>query len=263
MSRNHMARLRALTRSRTVGRIGRIAALTATVALVVSVPTAAFADTGAPVYLAAYDLPVVINNLPAWLMAIDAVGETRRQAFPRAAHAVPSCPSAPRRRSLGARACGGRRCIIGSTDALSGVRLCGSDRKGQLGERGSNPRDGRCVESQFLMAASDVLHEGVSGDDDAGCSVGAQAAHRSQTVLELAVISFDPVVGVSLDVVPRGGEHFVEHGRVGGGSVGDDLARLDLHCGQGPLEEPAGSLAALRLEYVARVVEPAWTVSLS
>jgi hypothetical protein len=70
MSRNHAARLRALTHSRIVGRIGRIAAHTATVALVLSVPAAAYADTGAPVYLAVNDLPTVIAGVQTWLMGI-------------------------------------------------------------------------------------------------------------------------------------------------------------------------------------------------
>jgi hypothetical protein len=36
-----------------------------------------------------------------------------------------------------------------------------------------------------------------TGDDDASCSVGAKAAHRSQPVLELAVIGFDLVAYAS------------------------------------------------------------------
>jgi hypothetical protein len=42
----------------------------------------------------------------------------------------------------------------------------------------------------------------VSGDDDLGGPVGAQAPHRSEPVLELAVVGLDRVVGVPLDVVP-------------------------------------------------------------
>jgi hypothetical protein len=70
MSRNHSARLRALTRSRTIRRIGRIGAHSATVALVLSVPATAYADTGAPVYLAVNDLPTVIAGVQTWLMGI-------------------------------------------------------------------------------------------------------------------------------------------------------------------------------------------------
>ncbi|WP_422733847.1 pilin [Micromonospora sp. WMMD558] len=66
MFRNHMAPVRALIRSR---RAGRAATVTVTVALVLSAPAAAHADSGVPV-LAANSLPVVINNLQTWLMGI-------------------------------------------------------------------------------------------------------------------------------------------------------------------------------------------------
>jgi hypothetical protein len=42
----------------------------ATVALIVSVPTAALADPGTRVYLAANSLPVVIANIQTWIMGI-------------------------------------------------------------------------------------------------------------------------------------------------------------------------------------------------
>ena len=74
MSRNHnsrlQARLRARTHRRTTGRAGRITAHTATVLLMLSVPATAYADTGAPIYLAANSLPQVIANLQTWIMGI-------------------------------------------------------------------------------------------------------------------------------------------------------------------------------------------------
>jgi len=51
-------------------RIIRIAAHIATVLLILSVPSAAFADAGDTVYLAAYDLHTVIGNLQTWVMGI-------------------------------------------------------------------------------------------------------------------------------------------------------------------------------------------------
>ncbi|MBQ0896268.1 hypothetical protein KBX37_24780 [Micromonospora sp. U56] len=64
------ARIRALTRHRIARRTGRAAALTGAVMLLLSVPAAAHAHTGAPARLAANALPVVIANLQAWLMGI-------------------------------------------------------------------------------------------------------------------------------------------------------------------------------------------------
>lgn len=51
-------------------RVARVAAHLATALLIVSVPSAAFADSGDTVYLAANSLPTVIGNLQTWLMGI-------------------------------------------------------------------------------------------------------------------------------------------------------------------------------------------------
>ncbi len=69
------ARLRALTRHRLTPRAARAAVHTATVALMLSVPTAAAAadagtSTSTLVILAANSLPQVVANLQAWLMGI-------------------------------------------------------------------------------------------------------------------------------------------------------------------------------------------------
>lgn len=58
----------AVLRRRTVRRA--VAALLGTVALVVCVPTAAWADPGTPGSLAANSLPVVIANIQTWIMGI-------------------------------------------------------------------------------------------------------------------------------------------------------------------------------------------------
>ncbi|MGN9920271.1 pilin [Micromonospora palomenae] len=63
------ARVRALTHSPAARRVGRVAAVTAQVALFLSVPATAYADPSVPV-LAVNSLPVVIANLQTWLMGI-------------------------------------------------------------------------------------------------------------------------------------------------------------------------------------------------
>jgi hypothetical protein len=56
---------------RRVGsRLGLAALHMATVVLLLSVPTAAFADPAGPVYVAAKTLPEVIASLQAWIMGI-------------------------------------------------------------------------------------------------------------------------------------------------------------------------------------------------
>jgi hypothetical protein len=59
------------------------------------------------------------------------------------------------------------------------------------------------LDAEFIVPAAEVLHERVSGDDHLGGSICLQAAHRSQSVFELAVIGFDRDVGVPFDVMPR------------------------------------------------------------
>lgn len=61
---------RAILRRPTLRQAGTVAAHLATVALLVSVPTAAFADPGTGVYLAANSLPQVITNIQTWIMGI-------------------------------------------------------------------------------------------------------------------------------------------------------------------------------------------------
>jgi len=62
------------TRTTVARRGARVAAHLAPhvliVALMLSIPTAAFADSSGPVYLAANDLPTVIGNLQTWIMGI-------------------------------------------------------------------------------------------------------------------------------------------------------------------------------------------------
>jgi hypothetical protein len=61
------------------------------------------------------------------------------------------------------------------------------------------------------VATVDVLDEGRPGDDRAGADVGRQAAHRLQPVFQLGVVSFDPVVGIPPDAMPRRGNNLFEY----------------------------------------------------
>ena len=77
MSRRLWARPRALTHllstalsTPTGRRAGRAVAHTATVLLMLSVPAAAYADSGVTVVLAVNSLPQVIANLQDWIMGI-------------------------------------------------------------------------------------------------------------------------------------------------------------------------------------------------
>jgi hypothetical protein len=82
----------------------------------------------------------------------------------------------------------------------------------------------------------------VAGDDGLGGLGGAQPAHRSERVLELAVVGLDRLVRVRLDVMPGRRGEFVEHGWVDRGGVGDHLAGRHIQHRQRLPEEPAGGV---------------------
>jgi hypothetical protein len=101
-------------------------------------------------------------------------------------------------------------------------------------------RAGWNVVGEFVVAAAQVLLESVPGDDRLPGPSGSQAAHRSEPVLELAVICFDRIVSVPFDVMPRRRDQLLHDCVVDPGGVGDDLARRHLQRGQRCLEEPTG-----------------------
>jgi hypothetical protein len=59
------------------------------------------------------------------------------------------------------------------------------------------------VDSELVVAAAQILHEGVPGDHHLPCVIGSRSAHGFELALELAVIGFYRIVRVLLDVVPR------------------------------------------------------------
>ncbi len=103
------------------------------------------------------------------------------------------------------------RCPLSGWVDVPGLKL--SDGPGKLSEDCRDSGGGRGVESEFVVAAAQVLHEGVPGDDHLRCSI-LQSAHRSEPALELAVIGLDRVVRVLIDMMPCGRSQFVQHSGV-------------------------------------------------
>jgi 2'-5' RNA ligase len=115
-----------------------------------------------------------------------------------------------------------------------------SDRAGEFSERRSDPLGGWRVDGEFVVPAAEVLHKSVSNDDHLRGPIRSESTHRSEPVLELAVICFDWIVRMPFNVMPRRRDQLLHHGRVDRGGVGHDLARRHLQHGQRSLEEPAG-----------------------
>jgi hypothetical protein len=79
------------------------------------------------------------------------------------------------------------------------------------------------IGGEAIMAAANVLNEGVPGDDRPSVGIGLQTAHGPQPSFQLGWSNFDPVVGVPLDAMPRSGEHLFEHLEVGRSLVSGHL----------------------------------------
>ena len=75
----------------------------------------------------------------------------------------------------------------------------------------------------FVVAAADVLDEGVPGGDDSCAAQLFEPAHGSQSGLQPSVIGFDRIVSVLFGDMAGGGHQLVEHSRVGGRVISGDL----------------------------------------
>jgi hypothetical protein len=79
--------------------------------------------------------------------------------------------------------------------------------------------------SQFVVAAADVLDEGVAGSDYSCAAELFEPAHGSQSGLQPSVIAFDRIISVLLGDMAGARHQLVEHPRVGSRVIGGDLNR--------------------------------------
>ena len=110
--------------------------------------------------------------------------------------------------------------------------------RGEFGEGCRESMPGVDIDAEFVVAAADVLDEGVPGTDDPGRAEPFESAHRPQPSLKPSVIGFDRVVGVLLGDMACGGCQLIERARVGRRPVCGDLARAEAVL-EGASEEPA------------------------
>jgi hypothetical protein len=121
------------------------------------------------------------------------------------------------------------RLITGDT-CLDGV--------GELGEGRRELSFRVDIDTEFVVAAPEVLDECVTGADHAGRAEPFQSAHRSQSCFESSMIGLDGIVCVLLHDMARGGQQLIEHSRVGRCPIGGHLARAWAVL-EGAGEEPA------------------------
>ena len=90
--------------------------------------------------------------------------------------------------------CRRRLCCVDGSGARSVDGLAGLDNSGQFVERHCNGETGEGVDTEFVVAAAQVLHERMPADHDRCGSVAFETAHRLQSGLQSSVVGFDPVV---------------------------------------------------------------------
>ena len=97
-------------------------------------------------------------------------------------------------------------CVVRSQAMLRrDLGRCWSDGGSEFVECGGQPKDvGAASTAELVVAAAEVLDEGVPSDHHARRSIGLQPPHRSEPGLQPAVVAFDPVVLVLAGVVQRG-----------------------------------------------------------
>src|SRR5918998_6676625 len=79
------------------------------------------------------------------------------------------------------------------------------------------------IHAKFVVAATEVLHESVSGTDHPCRTKSFETAHRPQPSLQPPMIGFDGIVPVLLGDVAGGGYQLLDHSRVGRCPVGGHL----------------------------------------
>ena len=95
---------------------------------------------------------------------------------------------------------------------------------GQLSEGSRYPQFRGFFDSEFVVAAAEVLHECVPGADHPGAAELFEAAYRPQLGLESAVVGFERVIRVLLHDMACGGHQFIQCPWVGGRAVGSHLS---------------------------------------
>src|SRR4051812_40901495 len=85
---------------------------------------------------------------------------------------------------------------------------------------------GARVDTEFIVAAPNVLHERMTAHDNGGTVIALESLHRAEPRFEAPVVGFDPIVRVLAGVVRRPGYQFIDHSAQRWRPVGHDLRRL-------------------------------------
>jgi hypothetical protein len=107
------------------------------------------------------------------------------------------------------------------------------------------------IDTEFVMAAAEVLYEGMPAADHSYRAESFQPPHRPQPRLEPTMICLNRIIRIPLKDMTRRGRQLLKHARVNRCPVGADLTRVWSML-QGADEEPADGHQAplLRHEHI-------------
>jgi hypothetical protein len=126
-----------------------------------------------------------------------------------------------------------------------------SETVGKFGERDADAIVCGNAGREFIVAAAQVLHEGVAAGHRSRGSQAFESTHRPQPGFEPAVVGFDDVVGVPLENVPSTRRELVDDPRIDRRPVGRDLDRSRSERQRAGERRPRGrTVAALRQQHV-------------
>jgi hypothetical protein len=100
-----------------------------------------------------------------------------------------------------------------------------SDGEGELGKGRWEPLLWVEFHAEFVVAAAEVLDEGVSGTDHAGRAESFEATHRPEPGRESSMIGLDRVIRVLPQDMAHGRQQLIEHPRISRCPIGAHLAR--------------------------------------
>ena len=98
-----------------------------------------------------------------------------------------------------------------------------SDGKRQFVEGDAKTFPGRLIDSDLVVAPSDILDEGMTGGEDASRAESLEAAHRSKPGFESTMVRLDPVIRILLGGMESTRNQLVEDPRIRRCPVGGDL----------------------------------------
>jgi hypothetical protein len=105
------------------------------------------------------------------------------------------------------------RCLIAGQAEASPGACADQDRGHEFAECGGQPEQRGGVDTELVVATTEVLNEGVPTDHDARRSVGLQSTHHPESCLQPAMVTLDPVVLVLAWVVQHSRNQVLDHAR--------------------------------------------------